>query len=257
MHYWSRTAGPLLYAHRGANTELPENSIRAFRRALELGADVLELDLHPSRDGVFVVSHDPDGQRLYGMARPLADCDWAEIAHWDAGGERPARFEEVLDEFPGVALNVDVKLGSEREIRRLIALLRERDAESRVLLTSFSWGYLRRIRRSGYRGALGLSQLDVVRLRFSPDLTLKMLPLPGMRVQIPTRSGRIDLSQPEFIDRCHRLGLQVDYWVINEPSEATRLLNSGADGLFTDDVAAIAPVFRASSRCNAWRERHP
>ena len=59
MHFWSRTPGPLLYAHRGASSELPENSTRAFRRALELGADVLELDLHATRDGVFVVSHDP------------------------------------------------------------------------------------------------------------------------------------------------------------------------------------------------------
>jgi len=244
MHFWERAAGPLLYAHRGASSELLENSIPAFKRALELGADVLELDVHPSRDGVFVVSHDPTGERLWGVPQRIADCDWSEISRWSAvAGVSPARLEQVLDEFPETPLNVDVKLGREAEIRRLTTLLRARQAEPRVLLTSFSWRCLRRIRLSGYAGALGLSELDVVGLRFAPEPLVRLLPL-GVRVQIPVRSGPIDLSHPAFIDKCHRLGLKVDYWVINDPVEAKELLGRGADGLFTDDVAAIAPLFR-------------
>ncbi len=243
----------------------------AFRRGLELGADVLELDLHPTRDGVFVVSHDPDGARTCNVARRLAECTWAEVSRWDAGwgfvdaqGKRPfaggdvrlGRFDAVLDEFPEAAFNVDVKDASELEVRRLLALLGERRAESRVLLTSFSWRCLQRIRRQGYTGPLGLSQLDVVRLFFVPELARRLLSFGGIRAQVPVRSGPLDLSQRPFIDKCHRVGLSVDYWVVNDATEAARLLDTGADGIISDDVAAMAKVFATSERTARWRERH-
>ena len=71
MHFWHATEGPLLYAHRGASRECPENTLPAFERALELGADVLELDVHATRDGVFVVSHDATAARVAGVARSI------------------------------------------------------------------------------------------------------------------------------------------------------------------------------------------
>jgi glycerophosphoryl diester phosphodiesterase len=272
MTFWARTAGPLLYAHRGASAERPENTLGAFERALELGADVLELDVHPSRDGVFVVSHDPSGARSCGVPRRIADCSWPELREWDAGlvfvdaqggrpfagsGVRLSRFDDVLDAFPDVPFNVDVKAARGPEIASLIGLIRERRAEERVLLTSFSWRTVRRIERAGYRGALGLSQIDVVGLRFAPEPVFLLLPLPGVRAQIPTHSGRIDLSHARFIDKCHRLGRRVDYWVVNQPQECARLLDNGADGIISDDVAAIAGFFRTAARTEAWRLRHP
>ncbi len=270
MHFWSRTPGPLLYAHRGASSELPENSAPAFRRALELGADVLELDLHATSDGVFVVSHDPSAERTCNVSRQLGDCTWSDVSSWDAGwgfvdaeGKRPyagtgvrlARFDAVLDEFPEAAFNVDVKEASRAEVETLLSLLRERQAESRVLLTSFSWRGLQRLRRQGYTGPLGLSQLDVLRLFFAPEFVGRLLPFGGIRAQIPARSGGLDLGSPSFIAKCHRLGLKIDYWVINHATEAARLLDNGADGIITDDVASIAEVFGASERTTAWRDR--
>ena len=270
MHFWSRTPGPLLYAHRGASSELPENSTPAFRRALELGADVLELDLHATRDRVFVVSHDPSAERTCNVAKRLGECTWSEVSSWDAGwgfvdaeGKRPhagqgirlARFDSVLDQFQEAAFNVDVKEASDAEMRSLLSLLREQRAESRVLLTSFSWRCLRRIRRQGYEGPLGLCQLDVIRLFFLPELAGRLLPFDGVRAQVPPRSGPLDLSSPRFIEKCHRLGLKVDYWVINQASEAARLLDNGADGIISDDVAKIAAVYASSERTAAWRAR--
>ena len=85
MDYWSATPGPLLYAHRGASLKCPENTLPAFERALAAGADVLELDVHPTSDGVFVVSHDPTAERVAGVARALADASWATVSSWDAG----------------------------------------------------------------------------------------------------------------------------------------------------------------------------
>ena len=97
-----------IYAHRGASAELPENTMPAFRRAVALGADALELDIHATADGVLVVSHDPDGRRMAGVARRLADITWDEASRWDVGGgARMPTFEEVVRAFPDVPLNVD------------------------------------------------------------------------------------------------------------------------------------------------------
>jgi glycerophosphoryl diester phosphodiesterase len=272
MHFWHSTGGPLLYAHRGASRECPENTLPAFERALELGADVIELDVHPTRDGVFVVSHDSTAARVAGVARALADASWAEVSGWDAGagfvdvrGARPfagsgvrfARFDEVLARFQNVAVNVDVKDARPRDLERLLSIVREAKAEPRVLLTSFSYRVLSRLRALGYAGAIGLSQLDVVRLVFSPGLFDRLFPYGGVRAQIPTRSGPIDLTAPRVFAKCKRLGIGVDYWVVNEPRAAATLLEHGADGIITDDPRAIAEVFRSSPRTAAWRARHP
>jgi glycerophosphoryl diester phosphodiesterase len=226
--------------------------------------------VHPTRDGVFVVSHDPTGERLAGVSRPIGDCDWSEVASWDAGlvfedaaGARPyagkgiglARFDQVLATFPAMPLNVDVKEASASALERLIALVRQARAEDRVLLTSFSYRVLRTLRALSYRGALGLSQLDVVRLVFSPRLFTRWFPLGGIRAQIPTRSGVIDLTAPRFLDKCRELGLRVDYWVVNDATQAALLLERGADGLITDDPRTLAAVFQQSPHAAAFRNR--
>ena len=272
MTFWQSTPGPLLYAHRGASSECPENTLPSFQRAIELGADVLELDVHPTRDGVFVVSHDATGERVAGVRRSLAATSWSEVSSWDAGagfidraGARPfvgqgirlARFDEVLSTFPEMPLNVDVKAAGAGALERLIALVREARAEERVLLTSFSYRVLTNLRRLSYRGALGLSQLDVVRLVFSPGPLIRFFPLAGIRAQIPTRSGALDLTSQRFLAKCRALQLCVDYWVVNDPEQAALLLARGADGIVTDDPRTIARVFAAAPSAAAWRARHP
>jgi glycerophosphoryl diester phosphodiesterase len=209
---------------------------------------------------------------MTGVARTLAESSWDDVSRWDAGfgftdgegarpyagqGIRPLRFDEVLRAFPDVPLNVDVKEATARELERLVGVLREQRAEERVLLTSFSHRVLAPLRRLAYRGPLGLSQFDAVRLVFSPVALSKWVPFGGVRAQIPTRSGPLDLTTPRLVAKCRALGLALDYWVINDAAEAARLLDLGADGLFTDDPRAIAEVFRTSPRTGAWRERHP
>ena len=76
---------PLLYAHRGASHERPENTLPAFRRALELGADALETDCHMTADGTIVVSHDATGGRMCGVPRPIRTNSVHEVSSWDAG----------------------------------------------------------------------------------------------------------------------------------------------------------------------------
>lgn len=123
-------ARPFVWAHRGASAIEPENTLRAFSAAAELGADGMELDIQLTRDGVPVVVHDPtiwtDGSRLFLRHQPgpvalrpvwVGELDWSEldgapVAHPNGEAERLARFEEVLEAVPEwIWLDVELKAG--------------------------------------------------------------------------------------------------------------------------------------------------
>ena len=225
-----------IYAHRGASREFPENTMRAFHRAVELGADALETDVHVTRDGVLVVSHDPDGARIFGKASRIADSSWAEVRSWGAPS-----LEELVTSFPQMPINVDLKIDA---AALAVALLRKLHAEERVTLASFQSATLRKVRALGYRGPTGLGRSEVARLLSLPAAAQRgPLAPPGKAAQLP-----LSMAKPWIIRRCHALGLRVDYWTVNEPALATSLVAMGADGIMTDDPAAIVPALRGAGR---------
>jgi glycerophosphoryl diester phosphodiesterase len=221
-----------VYAHRGACTELPENTLPAFRLALELGADALETDVHATADGVLVTSHDPDGARVFGVPRRIAQCSWGEVRAWGVPS-----LEEVVTSFPGVPINVDLKV----DVAALaVELLHRLGVAEQVTLASFQSSTLRRVRALGYRGPTSLGRSEVARLVSLPAAAQRgALAPPGSAAQLP-----LTLARPWVIRRCHALGLRVDYWTVNEPALARSLVELGADGIMTDDPATIVPAVR-------------
>ena len=245
-----------LYAHRGASAECPENTLPAFERALELGCDALEMDVHLTRDNQLIVAHDELATRTTGAALAWHALDLAAAQRLDAGwgfiaadGTRPfagkgiyaPAFADVLRAYPDVHINVDIK--GERAVEIMLALLREHDAERRVTLASFQTKTLVAVRRQKYQGETGLAQGEVATLLALPSIVWRQLPWTGNAAQVPTHQGPLRFDRAPFIAKCHSLGLRVDYWVIDDASEAARLLELGADGIMTNDPAKIAPLF--------------
>ncbi len=249
----------IVYAHRGARVELPENTMPAFRRALELGADALEIDCHMTKDGVVVVSHDETGKRMAGIDRTIREESCANVRDWDvargftakAGAPamdgatrfRVPELSEVLSELPAAFLNVDAKQQVPDMIPALLRVIRAHGATERVRLASFSGANLRRIRRLGYEGETSLGPHETALVRALPEALLRAVNLTGKRAQIPRKQGPIALDTKGFIAKCHALGIGVDYWTINDPEDAMELSRRGADGIVTDDPRSIVPVF--------------
>src|SRR5688500_11818939 len=246
-----------LYAHRGASAERPENTMVAFQRAVEIGVDALELDVHLTRDNVFVVVHDDTALRMCGSPLPWRELDLVDAQRLDAGwgfvgkdGSRPfagkgitvPTFESVLVEFGRMHLNVDIK--GEDAVKAMLELLRAQNAEDRVTLASFQTSTMVSIRRRGYGGETGLSQGEVATLLALPAVMWRQLPFTGTAAQIPTHQGPIRFDRATFIAKCHSLGLRVDFWTIDDATEAQRLLGLGADGIMTNDPAALVSLFR-------------
>lgn len=249
----------LVYAHRGAAAERPENTLPSFRRALELGADALETDVHLTLDGEVVAIHDPDGRRMAGVARSVAECTLAEVQRWDVGhgfvdaagarpfagsGYRVPTLRELLTELPPVPLNVDLKDETPALVERFVAVVRECNAEERVTGASFHHRNLKRLRALGYHGQTSLARSEFLCVWLTPRL-LQGSP-PGDRAQIPTHVGPLSLARPAVVRKLKALGLRVDYWTVNEPALARHLVEIGADGVMTDDPARIVPAVRAA-----------
>lgn len=241
----------IVYGHRGAPAELPENTLEGFSRALEVGADAIETDVHLTSDGEIVVFHDDTGERTCGEPRAIAETSLATLRQWNLGATatagrgtfRIATFREALTAFPDTFFNVDLKPRSPKLVRAAVDLVRELRAEHRVRLTSFHSANVRAVRRIGY-ATTGLGLSEVLALVALPLRFLERLAPRGKAAQIPVRQGPLRLDGPSFLEKCHLLGVRVDYWTIDDPSEAARLFAVGADGVVTNDPRAIVPVAR-------------
>lgn len=232
-----------LYAHRGASARAPENTLAAFEIALSDGANALELDVHRTADGHFVVAHDPDGARTAGCDERIAEVGLEDVRCWTAGGETIPTLPEFLSAFPNTPVSIDLKPNDPTAVEPLLEVLSAHNGENRVTIASFHDNLVWRARRLGWTGRTALTRTEVAALRLAPFSIARKI-VQGHAAQIPLRSGPIRLDRPAFLDRCRRLGIRADFWVVNDPDEARSLLEAGATGLMSDDPALLAPVFR-------------
>ncbi|MET8351494.1 MULTISPECIES: glycerophosphodiester phosphodiesterase [unclassified Micromonospora] len=238
--------GPLAFAHRGGAAEGDENTTEAFARAVGLGYRYVETDVHATADGVAVIFHDPTLRRITGEPGRIADLRWADLASVRVGGAAVVpRLDEVLGAWPQVRFNVDVK--ADGGVEPTVATVTRAGAGDRVLLASFSDARLTRLRAlTDGRVATSLGMRGVARLRLA-SLHGRRLRLPPSVVaaQVPPHYGRVPVVDRRFLDYCHRLGLQVHVWTIDEPAQMHDLLDRGVDGIMTDHVGVLRDVYRS------------
>lgn len=240
----------MIYAHRGASLELPENTLEAFERGLALGASAIETDGHMTVDGRIVLAHDPTGQRMAGVAARIRESTLSDVRRWDVGttfrdrdGQRASRpyrvptFEEALAAFPQAFFNIDAK--APEMVPNLVRLVQRAGAEGRVRIASFQTSTLKRARALGWEGSLGLGGGDLARAMFVPGRVLRSLGMRGDAAQVPERAYGIQFASSRTIARLHELGLRVDFWTIDDPSRARALVGLGADGIVTNDPRAV------------------
>jgi glycerophosphoryl diester phosphodiesterase len=167
-----------------------------------------------------------------------------------AEGRRIPSLVEALEAFPETLFNVDAK-GGVAMLEPLIQTVRAMKAEERVRLASFSSIVLHKARDLGWRGPMGLGQEEVGAILTLPEKALNFRNWSGRAAQVPRWLGPVPVVTKRFIDRCHRLKIDVHVWTVNDAAEAEELLGLGVDGLMTDAPAAIAPVLASRGRCAA------
>jgi glycerophosphoryl diester phosphodiesterase len=238
------TPTPIAFAHRGGAEPGDENTMAAFARAVALGYRYVETDVRATADGVAVVFHDPTLERLTGRTGRVADLRWADLATVRvAGSAAVPRLDDVLEEWPNVRFNVDVK--HDGGTVPAVEAVRAAGAGDRVLLASFSDERLARLRTlAGPDVATSLGTREVAALRVAA-LTGRRWRVPASAVaaQVPLRYGRLRVVNRRLVTQAHRLGLQVHVWTIDDPAEMNGLLDLGVDGIMTDRVDVLRDVY--------------
>ncbi len=243
-HLYHRT--PLIFGHRGAAAHAPENTLPAFERALELGADGIELDVALSADGVPVVIHDDTLDRTTNGTGPVGACRLAELAALEAG--YPARFgarfagtrlptlEDVFAQFGQQAvINVELKRAHARAqalAEAVVALIDRYGLQARVIVSSFQLSHLRRVR--ALRPGLAIGVLYNTRAageRAQRALTAALAPGRPPEADHPAVWG----LTPEAVAARHARGCRVNTWTVNHAADLRSLAAAGVDGVITDD----------------------
>lgn len=215
--------------HRGAKRELPENTLAAFRRAFERGADAVELDVHATSDGVVVIRHDPDlGRDFAGLSgRPIAGLSWAELEAAALPEELAVpTLAELLAIVPtGAVAYVEIK---GEQIERLVADV-IRASPTRCAVHSFDHAAVRRMFEIAPEIPRGIL-FD----RAPADVAASMADAGARDVWPEWR-----LIDRGLVDRVHEAGGRVIAWTVNSADAAADLAALGVEGLCTDDVRLL------------------
>ena len=239
-------------AHRGSSRDAPENTLAAVRKAIEQGADYAEIDIHLTADGVPVVLHDEDLQRLAGVARRPGELSLAELQRIDVGsrfspefaGETVPTLAAMIDTARGrIRLNIELKPTDRGRARDLLAtavadLIRSRDFEAECFLTSLDPEAVAAARRRNSRLRTGAIVSVAV-----GDMS---------RLPVDILSVRTGLITDRLLGRAHAAGKEVHAWTIDDPKTMGELIDQGVDGLITNDPVAALAVRRERQELPAW-----
>lgn len=234
--------GPIPFAHRGGAADGLENTVAQFRRAVDLGYRYIETDVHATRDGKLVAFHDATLDRVTDGAGRIADLPWADVAHARVGGAHPVPlFEELLETFPEVRWNVDMK--AEPSMHPLLNLIARTNSWDRVCVGSFSEARVARAQRlAGPRLATSYGTRGVLNLRLRSWGVPAAVRRSAVAAQVPQSQSGIPVVDRLFVRAAHARGLQVHVWTVNEPARMHRLLDLGVDGIMTDHIDTLREV---------------
>jgi glycerophosphoryl diester phosphodiesterase len=238
---------PILLAHRGASRHAPENTLPAFKLALQQGADGVELDAKLSADGQVVIIHDQTVDRTTSGHGRVADLSLADLQALDAGvftGEqfRGTRIPSLDEVFAAVGkqciINVELTnyaTPGDKLVEKVCQLVKRHGLEQQIIFSSF----------------LGMNLNKAARLL--PDVPRGLLALAGWKGawarSFGFMFGDFQALHPHISDvtaqqvwRVHRLKRRIIVWTANTPEEAKRLVSWGVDGMITDDPKAVLAV---------------
>jgi glycerophosphoryl diester phosphodiesterase len=230
---------PWVIAHRGASGHAPENTFAAFQRAIELGAQFIETDLHLTRDAKFVAIHDSTLERTSNGRGAVHDATLAELRELDMGkwydrefaGQRIPTLEDILtfsrekDVVFYLEIKYDVAWGMHHT---LVAAIRAAQNAQRTIVISFDPSTLAAIRRVDPSIMVGLLA-DETSEPGGPDVVRSAVHA-GAR-QLCLHSS---LISTEMVERAHGADLQVVGWTINDAEGMRHMIRTGVDGIMTD-----------------------
>lgn len=249
---------PLVIAHQGGKGLAPSSTLPAFLNARSLGADVLEFDVHMTKDEHLVAIHDPTVDRTTNGSGRVNEMTLAEIKELDAGysfqdehGQYSYRgkgitiptVEEIFSatDEPDMLYIIEIKHTNdpnlyERIAQKLWQIIEDFQLEERVIIASFNQTIIDLVLQvSGNQALVSAGEKEAAKFVLAHKLFLNGLYRPRVdALHFPVQSTGFDLADKKLIRGAQKRGMQIHYWTINDVKEMKKLLEIGADGIMTD-----------------------
>ena len=251
----------LVMAHRGGRSLGPENTVYTFKRAVELGTDVLEMDLQTTKDGALVILHDREVNRTTNGKGAVDSFSLSDLKKLDAGyrwspdnaGSFPLRsrgvaiptLAEVFNAFPDTRMNIEIKSSQVNTIGDLCRIIRDHGMSKKVLVACFDAGKLGEFRSlcpevatsTGASEAAVFYWLQWARMEsaYSPS---------AQALQIPEAYRENRIATQRFLDAAHARNMRVHVWTVNDIESMQRLLELGVDGIMTDYPQRLVNILK-------------
>lgn len=249
---------PRVVAHRGDSANFPENTLPAFLSASKMGIDIIETDVHLTKDGELVIWHDDTLERNTNGTGTLESHTLEELKALDAGytftqdggktfpfrgkGVQLCTLDEALKACPDTRFNIDLKSQEENIAEVFVKIIRENKAENRVCCASFHLNNLKKARTLAPDILTSITTEEVIpRVLFRPFYSNK----PSKRkiiFQVPVKQGIFKIITPAFVKKWHKKDAVIMVWTINEEDEMRRLFKLGVDTVMTDNPKLVIKV---------------
>jgi glycerophosphoryl diester phosphodiesterase len=242
---------PLVIAHQGGDGLWPGDTMFAFQNAADMGADVLEMDVHITKDGVLVLMHDEAVDRTTDGTGDIESMTLEELKKLDAGYDWSAddgvtfpfrgtgitipTMEEVFAAFPDKHMTIEIKKTNASMTKLFCELIRTYDMQDKVLIASFYDDKLKEFRETCPEVATSSAKNEttVFVLLTKPFLGSFYSPK-FFSLQVPEESGGITVMTPAFVKAAHERNLAVEPWTINDAETMKKFIAWGVDGIITD-----------------------
>jgi glycerophosphoryl diester phosphodiesterase len=251
----------LVMAHRGGRSLGPENTVYTFKRAIELGTDLLEMDLQTTSDGALVILHDREVDRTTNGKGAVDSFTLSDLKKLDAGfrwspdnsSSYPLRnkgimvptLTEVLKAFPDTRINIEIKSSQVNTIQDLCRTIRDNGMSEKVMVACFDAGKLGEFRSICPEVATSAGASEAAMFYWLQWAHLESAYSPSAQaLQIPEAYGDYRIATRRFIEGAHARNMRVHVWTVNDIESMQRLIDLGVDGIMTDYPERLVKILK-------------
>lgn len=262
--YYENLSRPLVIAHQGGDGVWPGDTMYAFEQAVKIGADVLEMDAHITKDSQIVLMHDEKVDRTTNGKGLIEELSLAELTQLDAAyqwsndgdqtfpyrgqGIQVPTLEELFQKFPQMRYVIEIKLTKNPIDKPLCDLLRKHDMQNKVVIASFHDEAMRNFRKTCPEVATSASRGEVTKFVLLGKVFLSGLVAPQYQsIQPPydpSESMNIPILTRRFIREAHAKNVAVEPWTVDDPALMKQYIGWGVDGIMTDRPDLMMKVLK-------------
>lgn len=223
----------LIFAHRGASILAPENTMKAFQKAIDLKADYIEFDVRETKDGELVIIHDDNVERITGVKGKVKYMNLRELKKLDFGeGEKIPTLKELIN-FAGGKIGFQCEIKVKGIAEKIVEQFREANLIDSVIISSFIHDELLEVKKHA-------PEIKLAPLVFG--IKKKKMIREAIKNNYHAIHPFYKFINQKFLNQAHENNIKINTWTVDSKNQIKKLIEMGIDGIITNDVELAKEV---------------